>query len=218
MKKKKIAIVADNAYRYYQFFDLNVYDVEEHHNRMSFSDIALIIFTGGEDVTPAVYKAKAHPLTSNNLRRDRIELDILGLAAEYNIPTLGFCRGSQFLYAANGYGLLQHVENHSGSHEVDLVVNNKVAVKDAFYVTSTHHQMMNPMLIDDNVEVIAIANNGGSRQGESTKDIVDVPYDLEICFLKKQKALCIQGHPEYDSASKEFKLFTTNLITTKLLL
>ena len=52
----------------------------------------IILFTGGEDVTPKLYGCKKHPTTWNNEFRDIQELTIFEDAREDQL-IVGVCRG-----------------------------------------------------------------------------------------------------------------------------
>ena len=62
-----------------------------------------LLFTGGQDVSPALYgetpKGTCGEICS---ARDRMEQVLLHLALERDLPVLGICRGIQFLNAALG--------------------------------------------------------------------------------------------------------------------
>lgn len=68
------------------------------------------LFTGGQDVSPAVYGADASPLCGEcSAERDAMELALLRLVLERGKPVLGICRGIQFINAALGGTLYQHL-------------------------------------------------------------------------------------------------------------
>lgn len=68
------------------------------------------LFTGGHDVSPSVYGAEPSPLCGACCpARDEMEQVLLKLALEYDKPVLGICRGIQFLNAALGGTLYQHL-------------------------------------------------------------------------------------------------------------
>lgn len=60
----------------------------------------LLQFTGGEDVTPALYGEGKHPTTDNNPDRDAFESDVYHYYIDK--PKAGICRGGQFLNVMNG--------------------------------------------------------------------------------------------------------------------
>lgn len=56
-------------------------------------DAELVIFTGGEDVTPSLYGCRKHPSTYSNAVRDLEEKEIFNMIKPNQIA-LGICRGS----------------------------------------------------------------------------------------------------------------------------
>ena len=62
-----------------------------------------ILFTGGGDILPERYGSKPHPkVTHVDAERDRLELELLSLALEKELPFLGICRGLQVVNVACG--------------------------------------------------------------------------------------------------------------------
>jgi len=59
----------------------------------SLEDANTVCFTGGEDVTPALYGDFRHPYTGNNVHRDTVEDQIFGKCLANKIPMVGICRG-----------------------------------------------------------------------------------------------------------------------------
>ena len=58
------------------------------------SKAELVVFTGGEDVTPRYYDSKTHNRTHNNPYRDAREAMIFEDALSRKLPMVGSCRGS----------------------------------------------------------------------------------------------------------------------------
>ena len=56
-------------------------------------DAQLVVFTGGEDVTPSLYGCKKHRTTRSNLDRDKREQDIFNKINPKKQVCLGICRG-----------------------------------------------------------------------------------------------------------------------------
>lgn len=56
-----------------------------------------IIFSGGKDISPALYGEKPISAVDSNLNRDKWEIKLLELALEKGIPVLGICRGMQLI-------------------------------------------------------------------------------------------------------------------------
>lgn len=155
----------------------------------------LVVFLGGEDVDPSLYKETALPVTGFNKKRDQFEM---GVFEEYKErPKVGICRGGQFLNVMSGGQMWQNVNNHTSTHNmVDLLEHDGRAV-DYLEVTSTHHQMMRP---SPQGEILAIAWEANLFQAGPREDKV-VPerpaYDTEVVFYKHTNSLCFQPHPEF---------------------
>ena len=67
-----------------------------------------LLFTGGQDVSPALYGETPKPTCGEICpARDRMEQALLHLALERDLPVLGICRGIQFLNAVLGGTLYQ---------------------------------------------------------------------------------------------------------------
>lgn len=117
-----------------------------------------ILFTGGQDVSPRIYGENASPLCGEACdERDNMERELLRLAVENDIPSLGICRGIQFINAALGGSLYQDLptehpsdtEHHMSPpydrvcHRVDIVKGSPLHVllkKEVLGVNSYHHQ------------------------------------------------------------------------------
>lgn len=56
-------------------------------------DAQLVVFTGGEDVTPSLYGCKKHKTTYSNLKRDQDEQAIFNKIDPKKQVCLGICRG-----------------------------------------------------------------------------------------------------------------------------
>ena len=57
------------------------------------SEADVILFTGGEDVSPLLYGAEKHITTGNNLQRDEMESSYFDWAKENDKMIVGICRG-----------------------------------------------------------------------------------------------------------------------------
>lgn len=56
------------------------------------SDADIVLFTGGEDVTPSYYGCKKHRTTVNNIKRDKYELSEFNKISKDQLA-IGICRG-----------------------------------------------------------------------------------------------------------------------------
>lgn len=176
-------------------------------------DYALILFTGGADVSPHLYGEESHRNTYTNPDRDAAEEMIFKAAKENGIPMAGICRGSQFLCVMAGGKLVQDLTGHAGvRHPITVVESGEEVV-----VTSTHHQMQYPFDLDeDEYEVVAHSTNQLSREyWFNNEQVVSraessplLALEPDIVYYPKIKALAAQYHPEMMNTDSEgFNLF-----------
>lgn len=156
-------------------------------------DADLIVFTGGEDVSPVVYNDVTGEHTMCNITRDTHETRMFRKAKKLGIPMIGICRGSQLLCALSGGKLVQHQQNKQFVHDIFTREGR------TYPITSTHHQAQYPYNLSKDEYTLLAWTEGLSEfhlNGEG-KEISDKPFkEVEICFYPKTKCLCIQGHPE----------------------
>lgn len=192
---------------------LNANNVDLFSYKDTFQEkLDLIIFWGGEDISPSLYNERnTHSMANNYLsKRDAYETYVYKLAKEKQIPMLGICRGAQLLCALNGGRLWQHVENHGHAHEIRLTETNEL-----LKVTSTHHQMMRPT---KEMKVLGVSAKVLSPMKYNENGAYNTEEDeAEIVFIPQVRALCIQGHPEYTEPTSEFSRLTKDLIHKHLL-
>ena len=185
MEKVKIFVVG-GATEYASWID-------NHVLVDNIEDADIVLFTGGEDVDPSMYKKEKHPRTVSNIRRDEEEMKIFKSIKPHQLA-LGICRGSQFLCVANGGILVQDCTGHAiyGTHEI---TNGEIVTS----ITSTHHQMQYPYTINKkyyNILYRALPERSHYYDGDSIRRPNEEP---EIVLYKVEGnpvSLAIQGHPE----------------------
>lgn len=182
-------------------------DVKVH----GFDGVDCVALWGGTDIHPSYYKEKAHRFSSAPSfpsDRDIFEWKTILYCKKHNIPMLGICRGAQFLCIGAGGSLVQHVAGHGYQHYIDTIHNKLV------YVTSTHHQMMNPYGIDHTL--IGWSNPARASKYENGDGdeilIMRKQQEPEIVYFPQLRGLAIQGHPEYGNATEEFRTYCNDLI------
>lgn len=152
----------------------------------------IIVFTGGTDICPLLYKEPKGPQTHFNIERDFRCLNLF-----YNSQDkirVGICRGAQFLNVMCGGSLYQHVYNHHTTHEVlDL------ATKEKWTMTSCHHQMMIPT-VDADILLEADEETQALQTLLEMPDEFVVGLEVEACYYPEEKCFCFQPHPEYAGA------------------
>lgn len=166
----------------------------------------VVQFTGGEDVSPALYGQHQHYTTKKNIVRDTKEAMIFIHCLEMNLPMAGICRGGQFLNVMMGGALYQHVNNHDlGYHEAIDTSDGEV-----IRVTSTHHQTMAPNK-EEEYKVTLVANESTHKtkmtslttKNKTPVDVYTEKMDIEAIAYPEHQVFCFQPHPEF---SKEEKL------------
>lgn len=149
----------------------------------------ILLFTGGEDVSPDYYGETRLPRTNSNPKRDEKESKIF--ERFFLRPKVGICRGGQFLNVMNGGAMWQNVDKHTSNHlMLDLINRREISV------TSTHHQMMIP---SSDGEVLGVATI--ATEFRSAKERDKPEYDTEIVWYGKTKSLCYQPHPEFGNGN-----------------
>jgi gamma-glutamyl-gamma-aminobutyrate hydrolase PuuD len=158
----------------------------------------LVVFTGGEDVTPSLYGCKKHPATYSNPDRDKYEQEIFKRINPNKQVCLGICRGSQFLCVMNGGLLIQNVTTHALYHTHSITNNKRI-----YEITSTHHQMMYPYnMKSSDYDILFNSYCTGLTEYEGDKIIqknMNEDKEPEIVLYHKEgnpKCLAVQGHPE----------------------
>jgi len=170
----------------------------------------VVLFGGGEDISPSLYKQKPSRYcgaTERLSQRDILEKSIFEQAKLLNIPMIGVCRGAQLLCALNGGSLYQHVNNHAG-RDHDMITNTG----DILNVCSVHHQMMNPM--GTKHELLAwsshILSNVHLIENEEN---LAVDVEPEVVYFTETKSLAIQYHPEFMSDDDLAVEYSRNLVS-----
>ncbi len=158
-------------------------------------DADVIMFTGGSDVSPNFYQEKMGRYTQSDFYRDQIEASHFQWGIKNQRKFLGICRGSQFLTVMSGGRLVQHVTNHGGEHIIFTKEGREV------FVSSTHHQMMNPFGMDLlDYELLGWAEGESSTylngEGGEIPIFQKNGIEPEVVWYPKSRALAIQAHPE----------------------
>lgn len=179
-------------------------------------DADIILFTGGEDVDPALYGEIPLDKTRFSRLRDEKEKAIFEVAVERGIPMVGICRGGQFLNVMNGGKMWQHVTNHCvRSHPMRIEIppfNGKTDKRRVISVTSTHHQMMIPT---EEAIIIGTACEAFEKQKPHYLATGAPRWenpDIEVVFYDDTHCLCFQPHPEFASAPPECVDFFEELL------
>jgi putative glutamine amidotransferase len=183
-------------------------------NLLKLSKDDVVLFGGGEDISPALYKQKASRYsgaTEVPSFRDTLESHLFEKAVASEAKMLGICRGAQLVCALSGGSLYQHVNNHAGRDH-----NMTTKEGTVLSVCSAHHQMMNPF--GTKHELIAWATEVLSPvhliEGEKN---LDVKVEPEVVWFPETKALGIQYHPEFMRPEDEAVSYSVELVKKYLL-
>ena len=167
----------------------------------------LILFTGGEDITPSFYNdASPCELCYSSVHRDRREKSIFKQAFHHKIPMIGICRGIQFLNVMAGGRLMHHMNGHDGT----LHTLTGPRIKTPINVNSFHHQMVIPA---KDSRVIGWAGNRLSNvyYGKNDEKESWLPLEVEAVIFPKINACGVQYHPEWMSHKSQGFSFFYNL-------
>lgn len=172
----------------------------------------LVVFTGGEDINPALYSENAIPaVTYFNDQRDLFERQHFDNARNLGVPMVGICRGAQLLNVLNGGRLWQDVDNHTGSHYIVDIESG-----DQTYVSSTHHQQMRmgkgSILVAKSTQTKRLSSAPSICTYKEAEGVRIVPsteedFDPEVVWYPGNRSLCFQPHPEIPNAHSTRKYF-----------
>jgi carbamoylphosphate synthase small subunit len=136
---------------------------------------------------------------------------MLQRAIQLKIPVLGICRGAQLLCAAAGGYLIQHVENHGGTHMVITIDGDEVPTN------SCHHQMMYPFDVEH--EMLMWIENKRSPVhyvGDGRSVTETLPVEPEMVYFPKIKGFAMQFHNEWMDFSWPAQHKTLSFINQRL--
>lgn len=139
----------------------------------------ILVFTGGEDVSPYLY-GQENIASSCNESRDDHEVSLYEQYV-FSKRMVGICRGGQFLHVMNGGELVQDIKpRHSGLRSVRSTMYD--AEVD---LMEDHHQAMTKPI--GNHEILLL-------DGEDST--------IEAIFYPETEALCFQAHPEWHKGTE----------------
>lgn len=151
----------------------------------------ILIIHGGADISPSMYNKRPSKQTYAGVAmsyRDKAEWALMQEAKQQGILIMGICRGAQMLCALSGGYLIQHVNNHSGTHNVV----DSTGVE--FQVNSIHHQMQAPWDIPH--EMLATTVNPRSTEYWDEDKTITVPNEPEAVWYPETRGMAVQWHPE----------------------
>lgn len=174
--------------------------------------ITHIVLSGGNNISPVLYKGKNKFTDDCSAARDRTEKTILSFAINKKIPILGICRGLQFINVYFGGKLIQDIRELPGaghfpgnkSHSVMIVDKSlgDILKKQKQKVNSFHNQGVNFDCLAKPLKAFAISDDNALIEGVYHQDLPIVG---------------IQWHPERKGVSAQLnKALIDSFINHKL--
>lgn len=188
--KKVFVVGGSNDYANWMPFEYELV------NNIEQADV--VIFTGGEDVSPHLYGEKKHFSTYTNLNRDLREVEAYKIALKLGKKMIGICRGCQFLSVMNGTKLVQDQENKYPFHPITLDTGEEIII------SSTHHQSVYPYNLDESKYKLIGYTKGLSKYHSGANDDLNPEFEVEIIGFPETQCLGIQGHPEFTSYQRNY--------------
>ena len=161
-------------------------------------DFALVLFTGGADVSPELYgDTSPKRLCGTNPSRDAEEVKIFKVALEAGIKMTGICRGSQFINVMSGGRMMHDVRNHGGRDHIMVTPSG-----DEVVVNSYHHQMSIP---SDEGHIIGWSKDRISGRYIGRGDEVEnyEGVEVEAIYYPHTRCAGAQYHPEMMSPESD---------------
>jgi gamma-glutamyl-gamma-aminobutyrate hydrolase PuuD len=157
----------------------------------------LVVFGGGSDLDPKLYREERHGMTFYDSARDDSDMLLYLKCLELGIPMMGVCRGAQFLHVMNGGKLFQDVDGHYGPHKLHVLGDCQLIEK----VSSVHHQSC-IQNVKNGMKVLAVCHESKERWlNDKVKETGPKP-DIEAFFYRDTGCFGVQGHPEYAGYNK----------------
>jgi putative glutamine amidotransferase len=164
--------------------------------KLSPSSYDAVVFTGGADVDPRMYKRSRSLLVHFDRGRDLEEAKIYHYARKADIPMLGIGRGMQLLNVLTGGTLICDVTGHTEPHMI-RVRHHALPFK----VNSFHHQICIP---HEDTHILAWAMPGVSKH-YTADDGTEIKYygpEIEAIYNQEKRVAGVQWHPEVDIDKK----------------
>ncbi len=157
-------------------------------------DADMVIFGGGTDISPSLYKQVPIKETSApDVERDKKELAVYK-SLKPSVWKIGICRGSQLLCALAGGSLWQHTDNHAGRAHTLTYYDPDTKDWQETITNSVHHQVCRP---PDEAIILGMANESTVLKDAKEYIHVNNYSEVEVWAHLGLKIFGFQGHPEY---------------------
>ncbi|MBI3208524.1 MAG: gamma-glutamyl-gamma-aminobutyrate hydrolase family protein [Candidatus Solibacter usitatus] len=150
-----------------------------------------LLISGGNDLNPDLYGQQPHSeAEQHDDERDQMEIRLLRLALDADLPVLCICRGLQLMNVALGGSLIQHLPSTEAHRQRGIADAHGVRLEQSaqlsgivgageFTVNSRHHQAVHS--IGKGLVATAWSNDG-------VVEALELPG--------KRFAIAVQWHPE----------------------
>lgn len=174
-------------------------------------DFKLILFTGGEDITPSLYgETSPEGVCWFSESRDKFETLVYNLAIKHKILMAGICRGMQFFNVMNGGRMMHHIGSHNGGiHDMETIDGRKIPVN------SIHHQMIIPA---KGTKIVGWSSPSLSDIyiGNKDKRVKYNGKENEAAIFTNTRCFGVQYHPELMDKTMEGYKFFRNMVELAL--
>lgn len=153
-----------------------------------------LVLSGGDDVDPRRYGARPGSHTTQlDPERDELELALIRVAIELELPLLAVCRGCQLLNVARGGTLVAHLPLDEGESHGQLAYPLHARVHGLELVDGG---VLRGLLPDD-VRVNSFHHQAVDRVGDGVAVAARAPDGVIEAISVGRRALGVQWHPEY---------------------
>lgn len=196
----KVYIVGNSFY--HQFNTMYTGRGYQVVNTLEEADI--VQFTGGADISPALYGEHDHPSAYPSLARDKEEREAYAKAQQLGKFCAGVCRGGQLLNVLSGGSMYQDVDGHGAYYGHNAV---DVESGQVFPVSSLHHQMMvlggKGKLLAKAEKMLSPIKRGMTSLSVKPEEVIDTDVELEVeaAYYPETRSFCYQPHPEFVGAN-----------------
>lgn len=158
-----------------------------------------LIFSGGGDIDPAIYKGSCHPTIYNiDTERDRTEIALAIAALAGDIPILGICRGLEIMVVATGGSLTPHIPDEFGEVVIHRA-EQALAIEHAVEISAD--SQLAKIVADTHVNVVSWHHQAARQVGCQWR-VTAWAADGVIEAIEHQQhpwAIALQWHPELAS-------------------
>ena len=166
------------------------------------SSVSGICIPGGMDVDPTYYHQPNLASDTIEPEIDQLDLDVIAIAREKDIPLFGICRGQQIINVAMGGTLIQDLP----SDDIDHTLSSKNNIKNRGHNISINKKSCLYELFGDVVEVNTYHHQAIDCLAEGLS-VCAVSTDGFIEAIEGKNLFAVQWHPERMVQHELFEYF-----------